>query len=98
MQHAVGIFDVLLCVAADQSVLSLKHRVLAEGAKPRNQRRKRHDDEGPESLHSGAREGVAGPGYFPPALLFRPSSRELREVGSVRPPFPEGRRRKPHLL
>ena len=66
MQHAVGIFDVLLCVAADQSVLSLKHRVLAEGAKARNQRRKRHDDEGPESLHSGAREGVLG------RVTFRP--------------------------
>ena len=65
MQHAVGIFDVLLCVAADQNVLSL-NRVLAEGAKPRNQRRKRHDDEGPESLHSGAREGVLG------RVTFRP--------------------------
>ena len=55
MQHAVGIFDVLLCGAAEQNVLSLIHRVLGEGAKPRNQRRKRHDEEGPGSLHPGAR-------------------------------------------
>ena len=69
MQHAVGIFDVLLCGAANQNVLSLKHRVLGEGAKPRNQRRKRHGDEGPESLHSGAREGVVDRVTFRPPWL-----------------------------
>ena len=63
MQHAVGIFDVLLCGGAVWNVLSQRLRVpLGKGAKPRNQRRKRHDEEGPESLHSGT------PGFRPPRL------------------------------
>lgn len=56
MQHAVGIFDVLLCGGADRrSVTRRSYRVRGKGAKPRNQRRKRHDEEGPGSLHPGAR-------------------------------------------
>ena len=61
MQHAVGIFDVLLRGGAERSV-NRSYRVRGKGAKPRNQRRKRHDEESPESLHPGAREGARGQG------------------------------------
>ena len=45
----------LLCGDAARNVLIRVRRVLGEGAKTRNQRRKRHDEEGRESLHLGAR-------------------------------------------
>ena len=46
----------LLCGDAARNVLLIRvRRVLGEGAKTRNQRRKRHDEEGRESLHLGAR-------------------------------------------
>ena len=47
----------LLCGDAARNVLIRVRRVLGEGAKTRNQRRKRHDEEGRESLHLGARGG-----------------------------------------
>ena len=49
----------LLCGDAARNVLIRVRRVLGEGAKTRNQRRKRHDEEGRESLHLGAREESA---------------------------------------
>ena len=48
----------LLCGDAARNVLLIRvRRVLGEGAKTRNERRKRHDEEGRESLHLGARGG-----------------------------------------
>ena len=50
----------LLCGDAARNVLLIRvRRVLGEGAKTRNQRRKRHDEEGRESLHLGGRGGLA---------------------------------------
>ena len=50
----------LLCGDAARNVLIRVRRVLGEGAETRNQRRKRHDEEGRESLHLG-QEGEGPP-------------------------------------